>query len=360
MVNCKPLTFADYMQATAAELAAMLGGTVEGDASRRVHTVAKIEEAGDGALAFLANPKYEEYLYKTKASAVLVRRDQEMKGTVTATLIRVDDPYLAFTMVLEEAARRQAMAISGIEQPSHIDPTATLGQNCFVGAFAYISAGCKIGNNVKIHPQVYIGPDTVIGDDCIVYPGAKIYHQIQIGNRCIIHSNAVIGADGFGHAPQPDGSYRKIPQLGIVVLEDDVEVGANTTIDRATIGETRIGKGTKLDNLIQIAHNVEIGQHVVIAAQAGISGSNKIGSYCQIGGQVGMAGHIRIAPRNRLGGRTGVVGSITEEGQNLLGTPAMDAKEYFKQIINIKNLPQLEARLRVLERQWEQYQRSHE
>ncbi len=348
------------MQATAAELAAMLGGTVEGNASRRVHTVAKIEEAGEGALAFLANPKYEEYLYNTQASAVLVRRDLELKGTVAATLIRVDDPYTAFTQILEEAGRRQAQAITGIEQPSHVDPKATLGQNCYVGAFAYIGPGCKLGNNVKVYPQAYIGPETVIGDDTIVYSGTKIYHQTQIGARCIIHSNAVIGADGFGHAPQPDGSYRKIPQLGIVVLEDDVEVGAGTAIDRATMGETRIGRGTKLDNLIQIAHNVEVGQHVVIASQAGISGSTKVGSYSQIGGQVGLSGHIKIAPRTRIAAQSGIMSNIEEEGKTLLGSPAIDIKASFKMNVLMRQLPEIEARLRVLERQWEQYQRSHD
>lgn len=348
------------MQATAAELAALLGGTVEGDASRRIHTVAKIEEAGEGSLAFLANPKYEEYLYQTQASAVLVRRDLELKDSVAATLIRVDDPYTAFTKILEEAGRRQAMAISGIEQPSHVDPRATLGENCYVGAFAYIGPGCRIGSNVKIYPQAYIGPGTVLGDDTIVYSGAKIYHQTQIGSRCIVHANAVIGADGFGHAPQPDGSYRKIPQLGIVVLEDDVEVGANTTIDRATMGETRIGQGTKLDNLIQIAHNVEVGQHVVIAAQAGISGSTKIGDFSQIGGQVGLSGHIKIAARTRIGAQSGIMSSIEEDGQTLLGAPAMDSKAFFKMNVLMRNLPEMEARLRVLERQWEQYQRARD
>ena len=265
------------MELTASQLAALVNGTVDGDENVKVSTFARIEEGHPGALSFLANPKYTHHIYTTEASIVLVRRDFEATMPIKATLIRVDDPYAVLSKLLEFASQAMNPQPTGIEQPSHIAEGVAVPEDCYVGAFAYIGKGVTLGKGVKIYPQAYVGDNVTIGEGSIIYPGVKIYHGCQIGARCILHSGVVIGADGFGFAPLPDGSYHKIPQIGIVKIEDDVEIGANTTVDRATMGSTVVGRGTKLDNLIQAAHNTEIGCNTVIAAQAGIAGSTKIG-----------------------------------------------------------------------------------
>ncbi|MDJ1483457.1 UDP-3-O-(3-hydroxymyristoyl)glucosamine N-acyltransferase [Cytophagaceae bacterium YF14B1] len=337
------------MEFTIEQIAGMLKGSIEGNGSLLVNKLAKIEEATAGCLAFLSNQKYEPYLYTTEATAVIVGKDFEPKKEYTATLIRVDNPYLAFTVLLEQYQQYLMAAKVGIEQPSFIGDNSTTGNNIFRGAFSYIGSNCKIGNNVKIYPQAYIGDNVTIGDNTVIYAGAKIYSDIVIGNRCVVHAGAVIGSDGFGFAPQPDGSYRPIPQVGNVVLEDDVCIGANTVVDCATMGSTIIRQGAKLDNLIQIAHNVEIGKHTVIAAQSGISGSTKIGNYCVIAGQVGIVGHLQIADKTSFGAQSGVSKSIQKEGLKLQGSPAFDYKDNLRSLAVFRNLPQLQKRLEELE-----------
>ncbi len=297
------------MEFKAQSIADFLGGTVEGDPNATVTDVAKIEEGKPGTLAFLSNPKYNKYLYETNASIVIVNLDLELEAEVKTTLIRVPDAYKAFASLLELYQQAKGNK-TGIENPSFIDPTAQVGNDVYVGAFAYIGKNVRIGNHVKIYPQVYIGDNTVIGDDCILFAGVKIYEDTRIGEACILHAGAVIGADGFGFAPSENGTYKKIPQVGNVILEDWVEIGANTTIDCATMGSTIIRKGTKIDNLVQIAHNVEIGEHTVMASQTGIAGSTKVGSHCMFGGQVGVAGHITIGDHVNLGAMSGVANSI--------------------------------------------------
>jgi UDP-3-O-[3-hydroxymyristoyl] glucosamine N-acyltransferase len=327
------------MEFKAQSIADFLGGTIEGDANVSVSNVAKIEEAKAGTLAFLANPKYNKYLYETEASIVIINQDFELEGQVKATLIRVPDAYKSFAslLALVQAAKGSK---SGIENPSFIDSTATYGSDIYIGAFAYIGKNVRIGNHVKIYPHAYIGDNTSIGDDCVLFSGVKIYEDTKIGNACILHAGAVIGADGFGFAPLEDGTYQKIAQVGNVILEDLVEIGANTTIDRATMGSTIIRKGAKIDNLVQIAHNVEIGENTVIASQTGISGSTKVGKNCQFGGQVGVAGHITIGDQVNLGGQTGVANSI-KSNRTVLGAPAMDIAQAAKVFAVTRNLPKL-------------------
>jgi UDP-3-O-[3-hydroxymyristoyl] glucosamine N-acyltransferase len=337
------------MEFNAQSIADFLGGTVEGDASVVVSDVAKIEEGKPGKLSFLANPKYNKYIYDTEASVVIINQDFELEGKVKATLIRVPDAYKAFASLLELVQMAKGSK-SGIENPSFIDPSATIGNDVYVGAFAYIGKNVRIGNHVKIYPQAFIGDNTSIGDDCIIYSGAKIYEDTKIGNVCIIHAGAVIGADGFGFAPEQDGTYKKIPQVGNVVLEDFVEVGANTTIDCATMGSTIIRKGTKIDNLVQIAHNVEVGENTVMASQTGISGSTKVGKNCQFGGQVGVAGHITIGDNVNLGGQTGVANSI-KSNRTVLGAPAMEIGQAAKVFAITRNLPQLREQVIELAKQ---------
>lgn len=340
------------MEFTAQQVALMIGGTVEGDSTVKVSMLAKIQEAGPGQIAFLANPKYEPYLYTTKASVVIVNQSQELKKQVQTTLIRVSDAYSAFTRLLEEYSRRTAQVKTGVEEPSYIGKETATGENLYRGAFSYIGNKVRIGNNVQIHPQVYIGDGCVIGDDTIIHAGVKIYSGNHIGNRCEIHSGSVIGSDGFGFAPQADGTYKKIPQLGKVRIEDEVTIGANTVIDCATmIGDwTVIRKGVKLDNLIQIAHNVDVGSDTVIAAQTGISGSTTVGENCMIGGQVGIAGHLSIAPNTGIAGQSGVTRSIKEEGTKLMGPLAFDIGDFFKSYALFKKLPELVERLKKLEK----------
>lgn len=337
------------MEFKACQIAAMIGGAVDGDPEATVSNFAKIEEARPGDISFLANPKYTHHIYTTGASIVLVRKDFEATGDITATLIRVDDPYAVLSVLLEHVANALNPMPCGIEQPSFIAAGVEVPEDAYVGAFAYISPDVKLGKGVKIFPQTYIGKNVEIGDNTIIYPGTKIYHGCKIGSRCIIHAGAVIGADGFGFAPLPDGSYHKIPQIGIVTIEDDVEIGANTTIDRATMGTTTIGRGTKLDNLIQAAHNSSVGKHTVIAAQTGIAGSTKIGDHCMIGGQVGFAGHITVGDRVEIGAQSGIPNNVAD-GARLMGYPAVEGREFARQAVYIKRLADLFARVGRLEK----------
>lgn len=327
----------------------MVGGAVEGNPDAAVSTFAKIEEAGPGAITFLANPKYTHFIYTTGASVVLVSRDFAPEQPVKATLVRVDNPYETLSRLLDLAAAALNPQPTGMEQPSFVAEGVEVPADAYIGAFAYIGAGATLGAGVKIYPQAYVGPGVSIGEGTIIYPGAKIYHGCRIGARCVIHAGAVIGADGFGFAPTADGSYHKIPQLGIVEIADDVEIGANTTVDRATMGATRIGRGTKLDNLIQAAHNTEIGQNTVVAAQAGIAGSTKIGSQCMIGGQVGFAGHITVGDRVNIGAQSGIPHDVAS-GSTLMGYPAVPAKDFMRQAVYVKQLGDLYARVKALEK----------
>lgn len=338
------------MQFSANQIAALTGGTVEGDGNVAVSTFAKIEEGTPGAISFLANPKYTNYIYDTRSSIVLVSRDFVAERPVAATLIRVDDPYATVAHLLKMVDTMINVQPTGVEDPSFVAPGVEIPEGAYIGAFAYVGQGAKLGKGVKIYPQAYVGRNVVIGDDTIIYPGVKIYQNCKVGARCIIHSGVVVGADGFGFAPT-DGHYDKIPQLGNVEIADDVEIGANTAIDRATMGSTRIGRGTKLDNLIQVAHNVEIGTDTVIASQCGIAGSTKIGSHCMFGGQVGFAGHINVGDNVTIGAQSGIPGNVAS-GSRLMGYPAIDAREWSRQAVYIKNLPKLSRRVDELEKEF--------
>lgn len=327
----------------------MVGGTVEGNPDAAVSDFAKIEEGRPGTISFLANPKYTHHIYTTAASIVLVRRDFVAEQPVAATLIRVDDPYATLSRLLELAAQAMSATPAGVEQPSFVAEGVEIPADVYIGAFAYVGAGAKLAPGVKIYPQTYVGPGVTLGEGTVLYPGVKVYHGCRIGARCIIHAGAVIGADGFGFAPDADGVYHKIPQIGIVEIEDDVEIGANTTIDRATMGVTRICRGVKLDNLIQAAHNTEIGAHTVMAAQVGVAGSTKIGSHCMIGGQVGFAGHITVGDNVRLGAQSGVPGNIPS-GSQMMGTPVVPAADFMRQVVYIKRLRELTDRVATLEK----------
>jgi UDP-3-O-[3-hydroxymyristoyl] glucosamine N-acyltransferase len=336
------------MNYSAQQIASLINGKLDGDPAITVNSFGKIEEAKEGQLSFLANPKYEEYLYTTKASIILINESLEPKHKLSATIIRVPDAYSAFAVLLSKYQEATMAQFSGVEQPSHIPATTRLGKNIYVGAFSHIGDNVILGDHVKIFPGCFVGNNVRIGDNSLLHPGVKIYHDCILGNQVTLHSGTVIGSDGFGFAPQPDGSYKKIPQLGNVVLEDDVEIGANTTIDRATMGSTIIKKGTKLDNLIQIAHNVEIGNNTVIAAQTGISGSTKIGNGVMIGGQVGIAGHIQIGEGTRIAGQSGVSKS-TKPKTALSGSPAQENISGLRSQSLVRNLPDLEKRVRELE-----------
>jgi UDP-3-O-[3-hydroxymyristoyl] glucosamine N-acyltransferase len=338
------------MKFTAKTVANFLKGEIVGNPDVEVWDIAKIEEAKPGNLAFLANPKYNKFLYETKASIILVNKNLPIEGEVKATLIKVDDAYQAFASLLEMYQQSKPVK-EGIEKDSYISDTAVIGNKVYIGAFAYIDSFAKIGNNVKIYPQVFIGENVTIGDNSIIYPGAKIYAECKIGAECIIHSGTVIGADGFGFAPNSENNYKKVPQIGNVVIEDFVEIGANTCIDRATMGSTIIRKGAKLDNLIQVAHNLDIGENTVIAAQAGMAGSAKIGRDCMFGGQVGIAGHITIANGVKLGAQSGVNSSVTQENATLIGSPTMDFKEFMKSYVLFRNFPKLHQQIGQLEKE---------
>lgn len=326
------------MKITPRELAALTGGKVEGDADVVISGFAKIEEARSGDLSFVANMKYAHYAATTKASALLVGSDVSFDFPVAATLIRVADPYSTLAELLAMVEKSKPLP-EGVEQPCHIAEGVDLPEGIYVGAFAYIGRNVRLGKNVKIYPQTYIGDGCVIGDDSRIMPGVRIYHECVVGKRCIVHSGAVIGADGFGFAPK-DGAYEKIAQTGNVVIQDDVEIGANTTIDRATFGSTVVGHGTKLDNLIQVAHNVVIGHDNVFAAQTGVAGSTKIGNCNQVGGQTGFAGHITVGDGNQIGAQSGIPNNVGSN-KRIIGYPAIDARQFAKNLVYIKKLETL-------------------
>ncbi len=338
------------MEFTVEQIALLLNGEVKGDKTLKINQIAKIQEGIEGAICFLSNLKYEQYLYTTKATAVIVDKSFEPKNSFTTTLILVDNAYTAFTVLLQEYQKITANNKKGLEQPHFIGNHTSIEEDLYLGAFAYIGQGCKIGKNVKIYPHVSIGDNVHIGDNTVIFSGARIYANTVIGNHCTIHANAVLGADGFGFAPQADGTYKTIPQLGNVVLEDHVSIGANTCIDCATMGSTIIRQGVKIDNLVQIAHNVEIGKNTVIAALAGISGSTKIGENCKIGGQAGIAGHLQIANRTTITGQSGISKNIKKEGLTLSGYPAMENTDTLKSQVVFRQLPALEKRLREVEK----------
>lgn len=338
------------MKFTAKQIAELLNGIVEGDSSVILNQLTKIEEGVSNSLSFLANPKYNDYLYTTKSSVVIVNNSFVPEKPFTATLIRVKDAYASFAQLMRIVEDLQKEK-TGIEVPSFIHHTSTIGADVYIGAFAYIGKNVKVGDNVKIYPNSYIGDNVHIGDACTVYAGVKIYENCEIERNTTIHAGAVIGADGFGFAPNTGNSYDKIPQIGNVLIKEGVEIGANTCIDRATMGSTIIHKGVKLDNLIQIAHNVEVGENTVIASQTAVAGSSKIGSNCMIGGQVAIAGHLTVANNVKVAGKSGIASDIKVEGKILQGPLAYDIKDFQRSYIYFRKLPKLVSRIEELEKQ---------
>ncbi len=338
------------MQVKASEISQLLNGIVEGNPDVLVSKPSKIEEGGAGTISFLANPKYEQYAYSTTASILLVSKDFKPKQAITSTLIRVDDVYASIALLLNQFGQ-QVKKQTGIDATASIHPSANLDTDVSIGTYTVIEEGASIGEGTIIYPQVYVGKNVKIGKNCILYAGVKVYHECEIGDHCIVHANAVIGSDGFGFAPQEDGSYKKIAQIGNVVLEQQVEVGANTTIDRATMGSTIIRAGVKLDNLIQVAHNVEIGTNTVIAAQSGIAGSTKIGKQCMIGGQVGFVGHITIADGTKVQAQSGINRSLKTPNTAIFGTPAMPYRDYLRSYALFRQFPALAQKINALEKQ---------
>ena len=336
------------MKFTAAQIAVILEGEVEGNPEIEVSKLSKIEEGIPESLSFLANPKYTQYIYTTNASIVIVNKTFKAEKDIKSTLIRVEDAYKSFSKLLEYY-NQVKMNKTGIESPVYISESAEYGDNIYIGAFAYLGENIKIGNNTKIYPNVYIGDNVVIGDHVTLFSGAKIYSDTVIGNNCVIHSSAILGADGFGFTPNEKGEYTKVPQTGNVIIEDNVDVGAATSIDRATLGSTIIRKGVKLDNHIQIAHNVEIGKNTVIAAQTGIAGSTKIGENCMIGGQVGIVGHISIGNNVKIQAQSGI-GRNVKDNEALQGSPALPYSDYNKSYVHFKNLPNTMNRINILEK----------
>ncbi|SDS62464.1 UDP-3-O-[3-hydroxymyristoyl] glucosamine N-acyltransferase [Gillisia sp. Hel1_33_143] len=336
------------MKFTAAQIAEILEGTVDGNPETEVYKLAKIEEGTEGSLTFLSNPKYTSYIYSTNASVAIVKDDFFIEDKIETTLIRVKDPYKAFSTLLEYY-NQVKLNKSGIEEPNFIADSASYGDNLYLGAFTYIGKNVKIGNDVKIYPNCYVGDNVVIGDNTVLFAGVKIYSETVIGNSCTLHGGAVVGADGFGFNPGETGEYNKVPQIGNVIIEDNVDVGAGTTIDRATLGSTIIRKGAKLDNQIQIAHNVEIGSNTAIAAQTGIAGSTKIGKNCLIGGQVGIAGHLIIGDRVKIQAQSGI-GRNIDNDEMIQGSPAIGYGDYNKSYVHFKNLPKIVDRLNKLEK----------
>ncbi|NLP58117.1 UDP-3-O-(3-hydroxymyristoyl)glucosamine N-acyltransferase [Lutibacter sp. B1] len=337
------------MKFTANQIAEILEGEICGNENVEVHKLSKIEEGEVGSLTFLSNPKYTNYIYSTKASIAIVNKDFVPEKEIFTTLIKVEDAYKSFSKLLE-FYNQVKLSKTGIDPNVYISDSASYGENLYLGAFSYISSNVKIGNNVKIYPNTYIGENVKIGDNTIIYAGAKIYSETEIGNNCIINSGAIIGADGFGFAPNSEGAYSKIPQIGNVVIEDNVDIGAATTIDRATLGSTIIRKGVKLDNQIQIAHNVEIGENTVIAAQTGIAGSTKIGKNCEMGGQVGIVGHITIGNNVRVQAQTGIARNV-KDNEVLQGTPAIGYSDFNKSYVYFKKLPDLVATINSLKKE---------
>jgi UDP-3-O-[3-hydroxymyristoyl] glucosamine N-acyltransferase len=340
------------MEFTAATIAGFLKGEIVGSPDTIVNTIARIEEGQEGALSFLANPKYEPYIYTTKSSVVLVNRSLVLSASVNATLIKVDDAYESFAALLQMISKAKPKK-KGIHSTAVIEPTAVTGKDIYIGAYTYIGENCKIGDNCLIYPHVYLGDNTVIGNNCVLHSGVKIYHECKLGEGCTVHAGTIIGSDGFGFAPQTENEFMKIPQMGNVVIEDNVEIGANVAIDRATMGSTVIHKGVKLDNLIQIGHNVEVGENTVIAGQSGIAGSSKVGRNCMIGGQVGISGHLRIADGTKIGAQAGIPGDVRKENSILTGYPAIDHVNFLKSSVIFKKLPELKAKIDNLEKRIE-------
>ncbi|MER3317390.1 MAG: UDP-3-O-(3-hydroxymyristoyl)glucosamine N-acyltransferase [Allomuricauda sp.] len=339
------------MKFTATQIAGILEGEVEGNPQIAVHKLSKIEEGEKGSLTFLANPKYTSYIYSTQASITIVNKDFVPEQSITTTLIKVDDAYKSFSKLLEYYNQVKNNKV-GIEKPCYVSESANYGEDFYLGAFAYLGNNVAIGDNVKVYPNAYIGDNVTIGNNVIVFAGAKIYSETTIGNNCIIHGGAIIGADGFGFTPNSNGEYSKVPQTGNVIIEDNVDIGAGTTIDRATLGSTILRKGVKLDNQIQIAHNVEIGEHTAIAAQTGVAGSTKIGKNCLIGGQVGIVGHITIGDRVRIQAQSGI-GRNVKDDEVLQGSPALNYGDFNKSYVHFKNLPKLANQISNIEKKVE-------
>lgn len=340
------------MEFSAKQIAEFIHGVIVGDENATVHTFAKIEEGVPGAISFLSNPKYTHYIYETKSTIVLVNKDFEPERPVNATLIKVDNAYesVAKLLTLYEMSKPKK---TGIHPLACIDPTAKIGKDVYIDAFAYVGANAVIGDGVALHPHATVCENAVIGENSILYPNVTVYHDCRVGKRCILHAGSVVGADGFGFAPSPEG-YKKIPQIGIAMLEDDVEIGANTCVDRATMGATIVHKGVKLDNLIQIAHNVEVGSHTVMASQVGIAGSTKVGEWCMFGGQVGLAGHIRVGNHVNIGAQSGIPGTVKGDNLTIMGSPAIDAKQFFKSSVIYKKLPDMYQTLNRMEKEIEE------
>jgi UDP-3-O-[3-hydroxymyristoyl] glucosamine N-acyltransferase len=341
------------MEFTAATIAGFLKGDIEGNPDIIVNNIAKIEEGFEGALSFLANPKYEHYIYLTKSSIVLVNRSFVASSKINATLIRVDNAYDAFASLLRLVDQSRPRK-KGIHPTAIIEPGSKVGTGVYIGPYVYIGDNCEIGDGCSIYSHVSVGDRSRLGKNCLIYNGVRIYHECILGEGCTVHAGSVIGSDGFGFAPQSDSEFMKIPQLGNVVLEDHVEIGANVTIDRATMGSTVIKKGVKLDNLIQIGHNVEVGENTVMAAQTGIAGSSKVGKNCMFGGQVGISGHLRIADNTKIGAQAGILGEIKEENRILLGSPAIDVKQYLRSSVIFSKLPELKVKVDKMEKEVEQ------
>lgn len=336
------------MKFTAEQIASILEGEVDGNPNIEVSSLSKIEEGKEGTLSFLSNPKYTPFIYKTDASIVIVNKDFIPENEIKSTLIRVDDSYKSFSKLLEYY-NQYKLSITGIESPISVDESSSYGTDCYIGAFTYIGKHVKIGNNVKIYPNTYIGDNTTIGDNTVIFSGVKIYSETIVGNNCFINSGAIVGADGFGFAPNENGEYSKIPQIGNVIIEDHVDIGAGTTIDRATLGSTIIRRGVKLDNQIQIAHNVDVGENTVIAAQTGIAGSTKIGKNCQIGGQVGIVGHITIGNNVKVQAQSGIGRSI-KDNEVIQGSPAIGYGDFNKSYVHFKNLPKIVKKINDIEK----------
>ena len=337
------------MEFTAKQIADMIGGRVEGNDNVTINSFAKIEEGKPGAISFLSNPKYTHYLYETQSSVVLINEDVELEQPVAATLIRVKNAYESVAKLLQVYESMKPRK-SGVEPQAYISEKASIGKDCYIGAFAYIGDDAVIGDGTQIYPHTVIGQGVKIGQRCTLYPNVTIYQGCQLGNNVTIHAGSVIGADGFGFAPSAEG-YDKIPQIGIVVIEDDVEIGANTCVDRSTMGQTVIRRGVKLDNLIQVAHNCEIGENTVMSAQVGMAGSTKIGSWCMVGGQAGFSGHIHVADKTFVGAQCGVISDTKGNGEELIGSPAMDTKVFFKAKALYAKLPDMYRQIAALQRE---------
>ncbi|HUX94661.1 MAG TPA: UDP-3-O-(3-hydroxymyristoyl)glucosamine N-acyltransferase [Bacteroidales bacterium] len=340
------------MEFTASVIAGFLKGEIEGNPEVKVNTIAKIEEGHEGALSFLANPKYEHYIYTTNSSIVLVNKSFVPSGKINATLIRVENAYESFAALLRMVDQARPRK-KGIHPTAVIEPTAKVGNDVYIGPYVYIGDNCHVGDSCSLYANVYIGDNTKVGSGSVLYMGVKVYHECLLGEGCIIHAGSVIGSDGFGFAPQSENEYMKIPQLGNVILEDNVEIGANVTIDRATMGSTIIRRGVKLDNLIQIGHNVEVGANSVMAAQTGIAGSTKIGKNCMFGGQVGIAGHLKIAAGSKIGAQAGILGDVKDEDTVIIGSPAFEIKQFMKSSVLFRRLPDMKVKIDNLEKEIE-------